>query len=64
MTRPPPVPPQNQPPKQRNLADQGNAPGTGAAKESGSRTTDRNAHKGRHADISQNTRHQGYQQDR
>lgn len=63
MTRPPPVPPQNQPPKQRNLADQGNAPGAGA-KESGTRTTDRNAHKGRHADISQNTRHQGYQQDR
>lgn len=64
MTRPPPVPPENQPPKQRNLTDQGATPDESTAKQSGTKATDRSANKGRQANVGQNTHHQGYQQDR
>jgi hypothetical protein len=59
MTRLPPIPPENQPPKARDLHEDATAP-----KEAGTKATNRNADKKRQANISQNTHHQGYQQDR
>ena len=60
MTRPPPVPPASQPQKARDLHQSTQ----GGPKESGSKSTDPTARKGRQANIAQNTRHQGHQQDR
>ncbi len=60
MTRPPPVPPENQPQKARDL-DQGSG---ASPKDAGKKSADPSARKGRHDNISQNTHHQGHQQDR
>ena len=60
MTRPPPVPPENQPKKARDL----HQPSQGAPKDAGKNTSDRSVHKGQQANIAQNTHHQGHQQDR
>lgn len=60
MTRPPPVPPENQPQKARDL----NQKPSGAPKEAGRKSGDPAARKGQEPNIAQNTHHQGYQQDR
>ena len=60
MTRPPPVPPENQPQKARDL----HQPKQGAPKETGKKSADPAARKGQQANIAQNTHHQGHQQDR
>lgn len=59
MTRPPPIPPANQPKKARDLDSN---PAT--SKDAGRKTGDPAARKGRHDNINQNTHNQGYQQDR
>lgn len=60
MTRPPPVPPENQPQKARDLDKTSAA----SPKEAGKKSADPSARKGRHDNLNQNTRNQGYQQDR
>lgn len=60
MTRPPPVPPANQPKKARDLDKAGQE----APKKAGDASSDPTARKGQQANIAQNTRHQGHQQDR
>ena len=60
MTRPPPVPPENQPQKARDLDKNSVA----SAKDTGKKAADPAGRKGRHDNINQNTHNQGYQQDR
>lgn len=59
MTRPPPVPPENQPEKARDLDKT-----SGSPQDAGKKSADPAARKGRHDNIRQNTHNQGYQQDR